>query len=469
MRNVGHRTDLQWLIPAIIALAALTGCAGTGRHISVVSPGQIGNARDFDVDNMDRYKDAACAYRIGVGEKVAGTPAGPLVCNIGTAAALATADHAMLFRNQIADDLRKNIDKVYNEYVQVLYTGKGVEGLTTDIANLGLTAASTITLVTRTKTILSALATAVAGVGLSVDKNVFGQQTFAALASAMQARRDQARKTILDNELRGVDVYSLDQALVYLVAYFYSGTLPGALEEIQEEAALKSAAATGGVGVGTAAKLAFLGPPATAATNAPVAVEVQVEDSSGALVAGATNSITLTPTPSAGVSGTLTQAAAGGVAVFYLTFANPGSYTLAAAASGLQGVTSSQIQVNAAPGALDAAALAFVKPSASAALPGSPNTPVTVLVQVVDSNGVRVAGSDAFVAIASSPTGVTNSSGSLTVQAINGVATFSLSFAAANSYTLTATSPPLISASGLSVSIAAPAPRALPLTTTGIH
>ncbi len=468
MTKFGCGTDRLVFVLAAIALVVLTGCASINRRISVVSPGRVRNAKDFDVDNMPRYEDAACAYRVGVGEKLAGSPPGHLVCDVGSSAALATADHAKLFRNQIVDDLRKNIDGVYNEYVQVLYTGKGIEGLATDIANLGLTAASTITLVARTKTILSALATAVSGVALSADKNFFGQQTFSALASAMQARRDQARNTILKNELLGVDLYSLDQALDDLVAYFYSGTLPGALEEIQEEAALKSAAVTGGVGAGTAAKLALTGLPATGATNAPIAVEVDVEDSSGALVAGATNSITLTPTPSALVSGSLTQAAVGGVAVFYLTFANSGPYILAAAASGLQGDTSSQFQVNAPPASGPATKLAFVKPSASAVLHGSPNTPVTVIVEVLDDNNVLVASSTASITIASSPTGVTSSTGSPTVQASGGLATFSLSFAA-NNFALTATSPALTQASGLSVSIAAPNSSMLSLTTRGIH
>jgi hypothetical protein len=51
-----------------------------------------------------------------------------------------------------------DIDYVYGEYVDGLYAGKSFEAFLSDSASLGLTAASTISVVARTKTILSALA-----------------------------------------------------------------------------------------------------------------------------------------------------------------------------------------------------------------------------------------------------------------------------------------------------------------------
>lgn len=152
-------------------------------------------------------------------------------------------ERAKYFRNKISDRLMGDIDHVYGEYVGALYSGRGFEALTADIVNLGLSAASTISVVTNTKTILSALATAAGGIGLSWDKNFFAQQTFAALAIAMQARRSQAAATIVRNQDVDASEYTLEATRRDLIAYFYAGTLPGALQEIQEEAARASNAA----------------------------------------------------------------------------------------------------------------------------------------------------------------------------------------------------------------------------------
>jgi hypothetical protein len=149
-------------------------------------------------------------------------------------------DRAKYFRNKIAYNFMGEIDYVYGRYVGNLFTAKATEALLGDFESLGLTAASAISLVARTKTILASLATGVAGVNLSADKNFFGQQAFQALAIAMQARRDQARATILTNLQSSVIDYPLAAVRENLVSYFYAGTLPGALQEIQEEAAKSS-------------------------------------------------------------------------------------------------------------------------------------------------------------------------------------------------------------------------------------
>jgi RHS repeat-associated protein len=72
-------------------------------------------------------------------------------------------------------------------------------------------------------------------------------------------------------------------------------------------------------------------------------VVVKVEDTNGNLVTGSTASITISSTP-AGVGGTTTVAAVGGIATFSnLVFSTTGSYTLTAASSGLTSATSNAI------------------------------------------------------------------------------------------------------------------------------
>jgi hypothetical protein len=165
---------------------------------------------------------------------------------VAAGVALPTADleRARYFRNKIAYNFMGDIDYVYGKYTGGLFTAKAIEGLAADFESLGLTAASAISLATRTKTILAALATGVAGVNLSADKNFFGQQTFQALTIAMQARRDQTRATITQNLQLSVTDYPLAAVRRDLISYFYAGTLPGALQEIQEEAAKTSDDAT---------------------------------------------------------------------------------------------------------------------------------------------------------------------------------------------------------------------------------
>lgn len=274
-------------------------------------------------------------------------------------------ERARYFRNKIVDKFMGDIDHVYGEYTDALYTGKGFQAVEGDIVNLGLTAASTISVVTRTKTILAALATGATGVNLSFDKNFFGQQTFAALAIAMQARRDQARRSITGNEQLSVTDYTLDAARRELISYFYSGTLPGAIQEIQEEAATKSAKETTNEAAGSVAKLAFT-QTQNGRVGTPLSVQVQVEDSNGKVVTSATNSITITSSP-AGVTGTLTASAVAGVATFNLSFPVAGPFTLTAKAAGLTDATSDPISIVAA-GAL----IPLTAPEPPAAPPPAP-------------------------------------------------------------------------------------------------
>lgn len=140
-------------------------------------------------------------------------------------------------RDKIVYGIMQEIDDSYGQFTRLLYAGKADVAVTGDSLVLGLTAASTIATHTPTKTILSALGTAVTGFNLSVDKNFYAQQTFQAIAVAMSTRRDKARTSIMQR-LQDDDVedYPLEAAMRDLVAYFYSGTLPAGLQELQEEA-----------------------------------------------------------------------------------------------------------------------------------------------------------------------------------------------------------------------------------------
>lgn len=147
------------------------------------------------------------------------------------------AANAKQLRNEIVYNLMGAIDQVYGEYTIRLNSGKATEAISFDSLTLGLSSAASIATHVATKTILSALGTGINGLGQSVDKNVFSQQTFAVLGIAMQTRRDKIRNAIItDLSHDDVTEYPLSAAKRDLIAYYYAGTLSGGLQELQEEA-----------------------------------------------------------------------------------------------------------------------------------------------------------------------------------------------------------------------------------------
>jgi hypothetical protein len=178
---------------------------------------------------------------------------------------------------------------------------------------------------------------------------------------------------------------------------------------------------------GTAARLVFGVEPTSATAGATIApaVTVKVEDSLGNVVTGDTSSVTvaLGTNPGGGtLSGTTTVSAVSGVATFSTLSINKTGigYTLTAADSALTGATSSAFNIT--PGT--ASELGFgVQPSNTDA--GETITPA-VNVQVLDSldNVVTTDTSTVTVAIGSNP-GSGTLSGTATLSAVSGVATFS--------------------------------------------
>ncbi len=206
----------------------------------------------------------------------------------------------------------------------------------------------------------------------------------------------------------------------------------------------------------TPSQLAFTTQPANGTAGSPLAnVAVSVEDANGNVVPGSTASVTISSTPG-GVGGTTTVAAVNGVATFSnLVFTKAGSYTLTAASTGLTGATSNSLTIAAGAATMSA----YTTPPAN----GTAASPLAnVVVSVEDANGNVVPGSTASITITSTPAGV---SGTTTVTAVNGVATFSnLVFTKAGSYTLTSAGTGLTSATSNSFTIAAGAATTLAFT-----
>ena len=142
-----------------------------------------------------------------------------------------------LARNKMVYGVMAEIDYVYHNYEIALFMNEGSFRVATDILALGLGVASTVTNGERAKTVLSAALTGFTGATLSIDKNFFRQQTVQALISSMQAGRDQTKNLILQRLSEPDTTYPFQAARSDMAAYFFAGTLPGALQELNQTAA----------------------------------------------------------------------------------------------------------------------------------------------------------------------------------------------------------------------------------------
>jgi alpha-tubulin suppressor-like RCC1 family protein len=186
-------------------------------------------------------------------------------------------------------------------------------------------------------------------------------------------------------------------------------------------------------------------------------VEVQIQDQFGNHVTTATNSVTMAFGTNAGsgtLSGTLTQAASGGTAVFnnLSIDAVSSGYTLQASSTGLGTDESAAFDITSA---APTQVVFTVQPTTTGA--GSTIAPA-VVVEVRDGTNTVVTGASNAVtlAIGTNPGGGTLG-GTTTVNATDGVATFSNLFinAAATGYDLTASSTGLTGATSSSFDITA--------------
>jgi parallel beta-helix repeat protein len=229
--------------------------------------------------------------------------------------------------------------------------------------------------------------------------------------------------------------------------FYTSGPIPDVTDTIRVTDALGFfAEATANV-TGPAAKLGFIVQPTDSGAGASISppIQVAVQDQAGVTVTTATNTVvmTISNNPGGGVlSGTATRAAVAGIVSFDNLSINKlgNGYTLRAGSNALTAKISGQFNITAgAP-----ASLAFtvqpqdVNPGAVIAPP--------LQVTIFDGLGnvVSNATNPITIAIGNNP-GSSTLSGTTTVDAVSGIATFAdLSLdKSGNSYTLNATSPSL--------------------------
>ena len=217
--------------------------------------------------------------------------------------------------------------------------------------------------------------------------------------------------------------------------------------------------------MGAAAKLVFTTQPASVASGATFtnSVVVKVEDSGGNIVTNSAASVTLTLATGTGTLANAIVGAASGVTTFNaltVTALAASNFSFAAAASGLTSATSNQFAVT-----YGAAAKLVFTAAPSNVASGALFSPI-VVVSVEDSANNVVGNSSA--AIAFTLGGGSGSLANASMNAVNGVATFSsltVSALAASGYTLTAASGGLPSVTSIAFSVSLGAATQLVFTT----
>ncbi len=200
-------------------------------------------------------------------------------------------------------------------------------------------------------------------------------------------------------------------------------------------------------------QLVFVQQPTNTTIGAVVTppITVDVENSKGDVITSDGSAVTLAIGSGSGtLGGSLTVSAIDGVATFDdITVAEAGTFTLTVSDGSLTPVSSSPFVVTAVP-----SQLAFVQPPTTAVV-GEVITPaVTVNVEDGSGNLVTTDNSAVTLAIAS---GTGTLGGTLTVNAVNGVATFSdLTVSSAGAFTVTASDGALTSATSDSFNITTP-------------
>lgn len=145
-------------------------------------------------------------------------------------------------RNQMIYHLIAEIDSAYGKVEQNLSSQRSAMLVTNDFVQLGLGAATTLGHGDRTKTVLAALLSGVTGFDLSVDKNLFQQQTTQAIISAMRASRNIVKARIIDRLAQTDAIYPWAAARSDLIELLAAGSFRQGIQHLHQTAASEAQA-----------------------------------------------------------------------------------------------------------------------------------------------------------------------------------------------------------------------------------
>jgi hypothetical protein len=124
------------------------------------------------------------------------------------------------------------IDSRYKTFVEELHGAKAGIGLGADVATLVIGGVGTFIAGEATKSVLSAATAVIAGTRVSVDKNLFYDQTLPAIVSQMDAERAKQRLVIEKGMAQPATTYTLASALSDLSDYERLGSIDVAVKKL---------------------------------------------------------------------------------------------------------------------------------------------------------------------------------------------------------------------------------------------
>ena len=148
-----------------------------------------------------------------------------------------TSDAATELRNRIVHGIMADVEYNYRVYESTLFIDRAKFNVGSDLLELGLATAGTLSSVNYTKTILSTLLSAGAGARISADKNFFREKAIESVINSMQSRRNRVEQLILAQLAKPVFDYPLELAIKDVREYFFAGTLEGGLTEMSQQSA----------------------------------------------------------------------------------------------------------------------------------------------------------------------------------------------------------------------------------------
>jgi hypothetical protein len=163
-----------------------------------------------------------------------------------------SATTTVVQRNATLNAFVMLVDQEYAEYERGLYANNGALEVFADMLVMGTSAASTAGTSIGLKTALSAATAAITGTRVSIEKNLFEQQSRLALIARMRAGRGVVMARIELGKRRPVREYSLSDGMLDVEALSEAGTVTSALQGITEDAL--SSLATAQIQLGAARK-----------------------------------------------------------------------------------------------------------------------------------------------------------------------------------------------------------------------
>jgi len=143
-------------------------------------------------------------------------------------------------RNNFVEKTTLIIDANYAEFINALAQGRSEGNFIADLIELSTSAVIGVVDNVDALQVLGVTLTAFRGARNSFDLNFYQQQTTPILINTMDDTRNRVYTIILQKKERGIEQYSLNEAMKDIVNYYNSGTLVRAFAELSKKAALAS-------------------------------------------------------------------------------------------------------------------------------------------------------------------------------------------------------------------------------------